>query len=192
MRVLKVRRWGAFQNFRLRWMLRGCPAAYAQLAAGGVLAVSKFHTTITPAAGCAGSARRLHVAAAPVTSAECLRTMQGAPLANPLTARLHPKWVGGRDGYRYSVICRGELIVDRSRDPECDAARALLAMGYTGKLTLLDGKTGIPRTIIDVEKAARLRVSEESRDGLKFRRMDPADASYSDEDTPPVRMRAKG
>ena len=32
-----------------------------------------------------------------------------------LTARLHPKWVGGRDGYHYSVICRGELIVDRSQ-----------------------------------------------------------------------------
>ena len=56
--------------------------------------------------------------------------------------------MGGRDGYRYSVICRGELIVDRSRDPECDAARALLARGITGKLTLLDGKTGKPRIII--------------------------------------------
>ena len=50
-----------------------------------------------------------------------------------LTARLHPKWVGGRDGYRYSVICRGELIVENSRDPECDAARALLARGITGQ-----------------------------------------------------------
>jgi hypothetical protein len=65
-----------------------------------------------------------------------------------LTARLHPKWVGGRDGYHYSVICRGELIVDRSRDPECDAARALLARGITGKLTMLDGKTGRPPTIV--------------------------------------------
>jgi hypothetical protein len=72
-----------------------------------------------------------------------------------LTARLHPKWVGGRDGYRYSVICRGELIVDRSRDPECDAARALLARGITGKLTMLDGKTGIPRIIIDPSRLTR-------------------------------------
>jgi len=78
----------------------------------------------------------------------------------PLTARLHPKWVGGRDGYRYSVICRGELIVDRSRDPECDAARALKAMGHTGELTMLDGKTGVPRTIINIEKAAKLAVEE--------------------------------
>ena len=78
----------------------------------------------------------------------------------PLTARLHPKWVGGRDGYRYSVICRGELIVDRSRDPESDAARALKAMGHTGELTMLDGKTGVPRTIINIEKAATLAVEE--------------------------------
>ena len=108
-----------------------------------------------------------------------------------LTARLHPKWVGGRDGYRYSVICRGELIVDRSRDPECDAARALLARGITGKLTMLDGKTGRPRTIVDIEKAAKVRVSEESRDGLRFRPVDPADSSYSPVEAAPVKMRAK-
>ena len=112
--------------------------------------------------------------------------------AIPLTARLHPKWVGGRDGYRYSVICRGELIVDRSRDPECDAARALLARGITGKLTLLDGKTGKPRIIVDIEKAAKVRVSEESRDGLRFRPVDPADSSYSPVETAPVKVRAKG
>jgi hypothetical protein len=77
-----------------------------------------------------------------------------------LKARLHPRWVGGRDGYRYSVIFDGKLLVDRSRDPERDAARALVAQGYTGKLTMLDGKTGIPRTIIDIEKAAKLTVKE--------------------------------
>ena len=56
-----------------------------------------------------------------------------------MKARLHPHWAGGRAGYVYSVIYDGELIVSRSRDPECDAARALLAKGLTGKLTLLDG-----------------------------------------------------
>ena len=77
-----------------------------------------------------------------------------------IKARLHPFWVGGRDGYRYSVVCDGQLLVELSRDPECDAARALMAKGITGKLTLLDGKTGTPRTIIDIEKAARLKVKE--------------------------------
>jgi hypothetical protein len=77
-----------------------------------------------------------------------------------MKARLHPIWVGGRAGYVYSVIYDGKLLVDRSRDPMCDAARALLAQGITGKLTMLDGKTGKPRTIIDIEKAARLTVEE--------------------------------
>jgi hypothetical protein len=44
-----------------------------------------------------------------------------------LKARLHPHWVGGEAGYVYSVICEGKLLVERSRDPECDAARALVA-----------------------------------------------------------------
>src|SRR5262245_24381869 len=76
-----------------------------------------------------------------------------------LKARLHPKWVP-TVGYRYSVIFRGKLLVERSRDPECDAARALLALGITGKLTMLDGKTGRPRTFIDIENAARLTAEE--------------------------------
>ena len=80
-----------------------------------------------------------------------------------MKARLHPRWVGGRAGYLYSVIFEGKLIVDRSRDPECDAARALVAMGRTGKLTMLDGKTGCPRSIINIETAAKLATSEDQR-----------------------------
>ena len=77
-----------------------------------------------------------------------------------MRARLHPHWVGGRAGYVYSVIYGGRLLVERSRDPECDAARALVAKGITGKLTLLDGKTGKPRTVIDIERAAKLTAEE--------------------------------
>ena len=77
-----------------------------------------------------------------------------------MKARLHRHWVGGRDGYHYSVLFDGQLLVERSRDPEFDAARALLAKGITGKLTMLDGRTGIPRTIIDIEKAAGLCTKE--------------------------------
>jgi hypothetical protein len=98
-----------------------------------------------------------------------------------LTARLHPHWIGGNAGYVYSVVCAGELLVDRSRDPECDAARALLAKGITGKLTMLDGKTGIPRTIIDIEKAAQLRVSE-TGNAPRFRKVEAyAGGPYSPE-----------
>jgi hypothetical protein len=71
-----------------------------------------------------------------------------------LRARLH-----SRAG-SYSVIFDGKLLVEPSRDPECDAARALLAHGYTGTLHMLDGRTGKPRTVIDIERAARLCVKE--------------------------------
>jgi hypothetical protein len=84
-----------------------------------------------------------------------------------VTARLHPLWSGG--GYLYSVDLGDELLIEGSRDPETDAARALLVRGITGKLTLLDGKTGKPRTIVNVEKAARLRV-EEGPHGPHFRK----------------------
>ena len=84
-------------------------------------------------------------------------------------ARLHPKWT--RSGYRYTVLFNGRLLLKNSRDPELDAARALVAMGLTGKLTICDGKTGRPRSIIpDIEEAAGFRMSEEDRDGLRLRR----------------------
>ena len=54
-----------------------------------------------------------------------------------LTARLKRK----RDGEVYSVMFRGKLPVEGSKDREFDAARALLAKGITGKLVMLDGKT---------------------------------------------------
>jgi hypothetical protein len=98
-------------------------------------------------------------------------------------ARLHPHWAGGRAGYVYSVICEGQLLVSRSLDPGCDAARALSAQGITGKLILLDGKTGKPRITIDVEKAAKLTVSEESRDGLRLRPYRYTDSAPSSPET---------
>ena len=104
-----------------------------------------------------------------------------------LKARLHPIWTGGRDGYRYSVLYDGKLLVERSRDPETDAARALLAKGITGKITMLDGKTGKPRTIIDIERAAKLCTVERSRDGLRFDKVEltPRGAPSSPETASP-------
>ena len=79
-----------------------------------------------------------------------------------------------KEGVRYNglycVEFDGELIVVDSRDPEHDLARALLARGLTGKVTMLDAQTGKPRTVIDIAKAAELCVSEESRDGLRIRK----------------------
>jgi hypothetical protein len=65
------------------------------------------------------------------------------------------------------VVFRGKLLVKRSRDPECDAARALFAMGFAGTITFLDGKTGGPRIIVDIEKAAGVTTEEGPR-GPRF------------------------
>ena len=58
-----------------------------------------------------------------------------------LIARLHPpeRKEGVRYNGLYCVEFGGELIVV---DPEHDLARALLARGLTGKVTMLDAKTG--------------------------------------------------
>jgi hypothetical protein len=48
----------------------------------------------------------------------------------------HDAWlacIGNRDGY--AVVFEGELLLT-STGPECDAARALVAIGVTGKLIL--------------------------------------------------------
>ena len=89
-----------------------------------------------------------------------------------LIARLHPpeRKEGVRYNGLYCVEFDGELIVVDSRDPEHDLARALLARGLTGKVTMLDANTGKPGTVIDIAKAAELCVSEESRDGLRVRK----------------------
>jgi hypothetical protein len=104
-----------------------------------------------------------------------------------LAARLHP--LKSKDGRAvYSVIFQGKLLVERSGDPECDVARALLTQGFTGKLCLSDAggfsverkrepwgiryiytpRPSMPRTIIDIEKAALLR-SVETANGPRFR-----------------------
>jgi hypothetical protein len=67
----------------------------------------------------------------------------------------------------------GEIIVVGSRDPEHDAARALLAKGITGKLTFVDAHTGRPRTVIDIDQAAKLTVEENSGYGPRVRKWKP-------------------
>jgi hypothetical protein len=62
---------------------------------------------------------------------------------------------GGKNGYVYDVHFQFDVVVEGSSDPEFDVARALLAKGITGSITILDGITGKPRTIIrDISKAA--------------------------------------
>ena len=58
----------------------------------------------------------------------------------------------------YDVVFDGETIVTGSPDPEPDLARALLARGITGTITVFEGNK--PRTIVNIEGAAKIRTSE--------------------------------
>ena len=104
-----------------------------------------------------------------------------------VSARLHP--LKSKNGKQlYSVIFCGKLLVERSCDPECDAARALFLQGSSGKLYLSDAggfsitkkreawgvrylytpRPPMLRTIIDIDKAATLR-SVETGNAPRFR-----------------------
>jgi hypothetical protein len=51
---------------------------------------------------------------------------------------------------RYHVEFDGNLIVDDSRDPECDLARALLSRRITGTVEVIDAITGTHRCTITI------------------------------------------
>jgi hypothetical protein len=69
---------------------------------------------------------------------------------------LHPKAKPTpKHWYAYDVVFSGETIVTESRDPDHDLARALLARGIKGQVTMHHGNTGKPRTVIHIEKAAK-------------------------------------
>jgi hypothetical protein len=54
------------------------------------------------------------------------------------------------------TCCDGEIIVSNSRDPEHDLARALLTRGIEGTVEIQDGRTGKPRSRVNIEAAAKL------------------------------------
>jgi hypothetical protein len=90
-------------------------------------------------------------------------------------------------GYVYAGRLDGEVLVTGSRDPEHDAARALLARGQAGKFWTVDAKTGRRRMLVDIAKAALLSVAESDRRGLQVRCW----KGFSREDVePPARQRA--
>lgn len=108
--------------------------------------------------------------------------------SNPSTsikATLVPRWIGGvRYGYLHDVEMDGETIVNRSRTPEHDFARVLLARGVTGKVQLVD-PDGSPRMVVDVERMAPWTVVEDDRRGLRLVRWKPFSLGASSEEASP-------
>ena len=64
-------------------------------------------------------------------------------------------------GRKWNVEFDGELIVENSKDPECEAARVLLARGITGKVTCRPTRSlASPRLTFDIEKLSKLKIEE--------------------------------
>jgi hypothetical protein len=73
----------------------------------------------------------------------------------------------GRRGQRYRTTYAGSVLVESSCNPEFDACRALMARGITGKLQVWRSCATFPAMTLDIERAARLTVSETDKDGLR-------------------------
>jgi hypothetical protein len=80
----------------------------------------------------------------------------------------------GEGGQRYRVNYAGNVLVDSSRYPEFDACRALLALGLTGKVEVWRPGAAFPAMRIDIERGARLTVSETEDHGPRMVRCRPA------------------
>jgi hypothetical protein len=76
-------------------------------------------------------------------------------------------------GRRWDVEFEGEVLVRGSRDPECDLARALLAKGISGTVTVVDRRSRKPRTIVNIERDSKRTVHEDRRKGPCFVRWKP-------------------
>src|SRR5262245_44160807 len=64
----------------------------------------------------------------------------------------------GQRGQLYLVSYGGAVLVERSRNPEFDACRALLEQGATGRLEVWRRGTTCPALRLDIETGARLTV----------------------------------
>jgi hypothetical protein len=67
--------------------------------------------------------------------------------------------------YLYDVIFGGKVIVADSADPETDLARALMAQGIVGAVEIFDGRTGKPRSRVNIEAASKVTFREDRRRG---------------------------
>lgn len=76
---------------------------------------------------------------------------------------------------RVKVRYVGQVLLASARDPEHEAARALLARGITGKCRTLDHLTGAHRMTLDIERAAKYSITEDDFNGLKRRKWRPFD-----------------
>ena len=79
----------------------------------------------------------------------------------------------GARGQRYQVTYAGDVLIESSCNPEFDACRALLAQSITGKLAVWRRGAAAPCMTLDIERGARLTISETDKEGPRLVRWRP-------------------
>jgi hypothetical protein len=90
-------------------------------------------------------------------TAEQETAFQGETAARIL---IQPTAVSGDRGQWYRVHYAGAVLIERTWNPEFDAARALAAQGVTGRVEVWRGGRTAPDAAFVVEKLAKLTISE--------------------------------
>jgi hypothetical protein len=75
--------------------------------------------------------------------------------------------LGGR-GQRYRVTRNGVTLIESTKNPEFDSARALLARGIVGQVEVWRHGASFPAMRLDIEKAAKLTIEDGDRSGPRF------------------------
>ena len=95
-----------------------------------------------------------------------------------------------RHWYAYEVLLEREIIVANSRDPEHDLARALLARGIKGVVEIRDGRTGKPRSWVNIEAAAKFGTGS-NLERYKWKPPEIADSSPPEGETDPLGIQGR-
>ena len=109
----------------------------------------------------------------------CMRGMWHSNQLGPQDNRQAESWLRhsieldppvslGDRGHRYRVAFRGGVLIESCRVPGLDACRALLALGITGKLEMWRPRKAWPDLQLDIERAAKLTVIENEKEGPRF------------------------
>jgi hypothetical protein len=85
-----------------------------------------------------------------------------------MSAHLDPAIGLGASGERYCVTHNGVTLIESTKNPEFDSARALLALGIFGRIEVWRRGASSPAMRLDIEKCARLTVEEGDCEGLRF------------------------
>ena len=82
----------------------------------------------------------------------------------------------------YDVFFQGRRLVTSSRDAEAEFARALVALGLSGTVSICDARTGAKRSHFDIERLAQYRCTE-TEGAPRFRKLTCAERALTDERT---------